>query len=147
MSDEQLKHLVETLLTKLGVESTVVVETQDINYKIQIDSPDSALLIGHGGETLQALQSIIRLLAYQIGLGEARIMVDINGYRSQKEDDLRQFVRDVAARVRESGVAETLRPMTSYERRLAHEVVGEAEGVVSESTGEGEGRRITIKPA
>ena len=147
MTEEQVKHLVETLLGKLGVEATVTVESHDMNYRVKVESPDSALLIGHGGETLTALQSIVRLLAYQIGLGEARIMVDINGYRSAKEEDLKQFVRDVAARVKEKGQPETLRPMTSYERRLAHEVASEVDGVVSESSGEGEERRITIKPA
>lgn len=142
---EQLKQLVETVLEKLGVTGTVSVEEQEMGYRIIIDSEDSALLIGRSGETLDALQMVIRLLSHQLALGEMRIRVDINGYRQQKEDDLARFVGEIAARVKETGQSETLRPMTAYERRIAHQAASDA-GATSESTGEGVDRRIVIKP-
>ncbi len=147
MVADQLKDLAERLLAKLSCTGTVAVTNQESTYYVHIDSPDSALLIGHGGETLEALQTIIRLLAYQMGLAEVRIMIDVNGYRHQREEDLLRFVREVAERVKASGHMETLRPMSSYERRLVHQVVDELGGLVSESSGEGSERRITIKPS
>lgn len=144
---EQIKQLVETLLVKLSIDGSVTVTEQEMGYRATIETEESARLIGRNGETLDALQTIIRLLSHQLGLAELRLSVDINGYRAQKEDDLVQFVRGVAERVRESGQPETLRQMSSYERRLAHQAASEVAGVVSESTGEGADRRITIRPA
>lgn len=143
---DQIKQLVETILAKMTVEGTVTVAEQEMGYRVLIDSPESARLIGRNGETLDALQTIIRLLSHQLGLAELRLSVDINGYRSQKEEDLVRFVKEVAARVVSTGQSETLRQMSSYERRLAHQAASEVAGVVSESTGEGTDRRITIRP-
>jgi spoIIIJ-associated protein len=144
---DQIKQLVETTLAKMAVEGTVVVTEQEMGYRVVIDSPESAQLIGRNGETLDALQTIIRLLSHQLGLAELRLTVDINGYRVQKEEDLIRFVKEVAARVVATGQPETLRQMTSYERRLAHQAASEVAGAVSESTGEGADRRITVRPA
>ncbi len=146
-ASEQLKQLVEEIIKKLGVTATVDVVADEGHFRIKLESEDSALLIGRAGETLDALQLIVRLLAHQLQLGEARIGLDINGYKSQKEDDFVQFIAGVAARVKESQLPETLRPMTSYERRLVHQTISEVSGLVSESTGEGPERRVTIRPA
>jgi len=141
-----LERLTNDLLARLSVEGTVVVREGDATYLVTIETPDSALLIGRAGETLDALQTVIRLLARQLDLGEARLTVDVNGYRRQKEEELIQFVHEVGQRVKETGRAETLRPMSSYERRLVHQLIGEIGGLVSESTGEGIDRRLTVRP-
>lgn len=143
---QQLTELTEKLLGQLGVVGTVRVQDRETTYLISIDTEDSALLIGRYGETLEALQTIIRLLAYQLELGEARLTVDVNAYRRGREEELLTFVDAVAERVKASALPETLRPMSSYERRLVHEVVGQMEGVATESSGEGQERRITIRP-
>lgn len=146
-TEDQIKQLVETVLAKMTVEGAVSVANQNGGYRVVIDSPESGRLIGKNGETLESLQTIIRLLSHQLGLAELRLTVDINGYRVQREDDLVRFVKEVAARVVATGQPETLRRMSSYERRLAHQAASEVAGVVSESTGEGADRRITIRPA
>lgn len=144
---DQLRELAEKLLGYLGVDGSVKVQERGSTYVVSIETEDSALLIGRKGETLDALQLVIRLMAQSFELGEeSRVMLDINAYRRQREEDLLTFVNDVAERVKSTGQAETLRPMTSYERHLVHEVVGQVEGVVSESTGAGPDRRVTIRP-
>lgn len=143
---EQLATMMEGILERLGVVGTVKVQDRGQSYVISVETEDSALLIGRRGETLDALQSILRLLAQKLELGETRIMVDVNSYRRTREEDLLNFINEVAERIKTTGMPETLRPMSSYERHLVHEVVGQIEGLTSESTGEGVDRRITIRP-
>lgn len=143
---ETLQSIAQQLLTKLGVEARVEARQQGEGWVVAIETPDSALLIGRNGETLAALEVILRLLAYRQGLIDARVGVDINSYRRGREESLMSFVNEVAERVKSTGRAETLRPMSAYERRLVHEVVGQIEGLATESTGEGTDRRITIRP-
>jgi len=145
-AEETLKGLAQELLAKLGVEATVEVRQQGERWVVAIDTVDSALLIGRNGETLTALEAIIRLLAYRQGLIDTRIGVDINSYRRGREENLMTFVNEVAERVKATGQPETLRPMSAYERRMVHEVVGQIEGLVTESSGEGLERHITIRP-
>lgn len=146
-ASQQLVALVEDLLQRLGVVGKVRVQDRQVAYVVSIETDDSALLIGRYGGTLDALQVIIRLLAYNLELGEARITVDVNAYRRGREEELLNFVNEVAERVKATGVAEVLRPMSSYERHLVHEVVGQVDGLTTESTGEGLERRVTIRPA
>lgn len=144
---DELVALIEKLLTYLGVEASVKLQDRGRIYAINIETDDSALLIGRHGETLEALQLIARLVASRLDLGEdVRVMVDVNSYRRSREEDLLNSVNEAADRVLETGQAETLRPMTSYERHLVHEVVGQVADVVSESTGFGPDRRVTIRP-
>ncbi len=145
MSDE-LKRLVEAVLAKLGVEATVTIQDRETTYYVGIDSPDSSLLIGRAGETLEALQTVIRLMAYRLELGEARLVIDVNAYRRNREEELITMVNEVGERVKQNGLPETLRPMSSYERRLVHQIIGEMGGLTTESWGEGTDRRITIRP-
>lgn len=143
---EKLQQLVDDVLSRLGLKASVEVEYEDGTYTVSIATEDSALLIGRAGETLKALQTIIRLLAYNVLMNEERIVVDVNDYRKQKEEELRHYIKEIASRVKELKYPETLQAMSSYERRLAHQIVSEMGGLSSESSGEGEERRITIRP-
>ncbi len=145
--NEQLTELVTNLLQHMGVKSTVRVQDRETAYFISIDTEDSALLIGRAGETLQALQAIVRLLAYKLELGDVRIMVDVNAYRREREEELLTYVDAAANRVKDTGTSETLRPMTSYERHLVHEVIGQMDGLATESAGDGLERRVTVSTA
>lgn len=144
---DELCQLVENVLLRMDVTAAVSVVERGVTFAVSVESEDSPLLIGRKGEVLDALQTIVRMLAYRLDLGpEARIMVDVNAYRRQQEENLMSFVNETAQRVKTSGTAETLRPMTSYERHLVHEVVSDVEGIESVSVGEGAQRRVTIRP-
>lgn len=142
---DEIIDLVQTVLRKLGVEGTVTAQEREGGYYISVETPDSALLIGRYGETLEALQFIVRILAQKLLLAGERLTLDVNAYRRQREEELLTFVTEVAERVKSTGMSETLRPMSSYERRLVHQVVDGMGGLTSGSTGEGPDRRITIQ--
>lgn len=105
-----------------------------------------SLLIGRRGETLAALQLLVNLIvAKQTGHHE-RIIVDAEGYRARREDNLRSMAQRIAAQVRRSGSPIMLEAMPPNERRIIHITLAESPDVSTESTGEGEQRRVVVSP-
>lgn len=103
-------------------------------------------LVGRDGKTLGAVQELCRL-AVQTSTGQRSwLMLDIDGYRSSRRDELIRRAEDAIAEVRESGEEYAFTPMNSFERKIIHDEVAKA-GLVSESEGEGDGRHVVVRPA
>ena len=112
------------------------------------DEDDSNLrtLVGRDGKTLGALQELVRL-AVQTSTGQRSwLMLDIDGYRSSRRDELIRKAEDAIAEVKESGEEFAFKAMNSFERKIIHDQVAKA-GLVSESEGEGDGRHVVVRPA
>ena len=102
-------------------------------------------LISHP-DTVEALQELARL-AVQAKIGTySRLILDIGGSRDAKAASLAKIVDKAIARAKETGEDVSLKPMSSYERKLAHDLIAAA-GLVSESEGEGKDRHIVITHA
>lgn len=141
------KEIVERVLGFLGVTADVEVISKDHSLVVEITNTESGLLIGYQGETLRALQHVIRLMVFsELGEETPAVVVDVEGYRKQEEEKLRVYVQKLATLVRENNQEEVLKPMSSYKRRLIHTFVDEIPGVTTESRGEEQDRRIVIKP-
>ncbi len=94
-------------------------------------------------DVAQAIQEITRL-AVQAKTGEpSRLILDIGGSRANKTDQLKKLVEKMVKKVNESGESQHLKPMSSYDRKLVHDMVSEA-GLSSESEGQGRDRHIVI---
>lgn len=146
---ETIKKLTSELLEKIGIKPDHL-EVQDDtegNFNVSIDSgEDSGVLIGYHGESLNSLQRILSLICYK-SLGEwKRIIVDISGYRGERQERLEELAENAAKRVRFLQDPVTLPPMNAFERRVIHMKVAEIPGVWTESTGEERGRRVVIRP-
>ena len=114
---------------------------------IDLTGEDSGLLIGRRGQTLQALQLLVNMIVRN-ALGEnVRVVLDVERYRERRENSLRDMASKVAARVVQTSRSVTLEPMTPADRRIVHTTLTDHPGVTTESTGEGEGRKVTIMPA
>lgn len=107
---------------------------------------DSASLIGYNGKSLASVQQILSLMVKNKLDYWVRILLDVNGYRDEQQKRLAEISTNAAMKVKETKEKVALSPMSSYERRICHMVVGEIEGVETESEGEGEGRYVVIKP-
>lgn len=141
------KHSKE-LLKKLGfdVEPIITQQEEIVFVNLQIDSP--GLLIGRGGEGLDALQHILRLLiSRDEEITYTSVVLDISGYRDKKIENVKKMARDKAYMVLSTGIEEILPEMSSYERRIVHMVVTNIADVETESVGEGRERRVKIKSA
>lgn len=113
---------------------------------LQVAGEDAGLLIGRGGETLRALQLLTNLIATQGAPNRAHVMVDVERYRERRGEALRRLARRIGDRVAASGRPFTLEPMSAYERRLIHIALAEDPRVMTESVGEGEDRKVSVRP-
>lgn len=138
----------EGLVTAFGSTGTAELEIDGLELGVQVTGEELGLLVGPGGRTLNAIQDLARVAAQRrLGDHETRLRIDVAGYRSRREAALGAFARDVAEQVRSSGVARSLEPMTSADRKVVHDVLNEYDGVVSRSVGDDPDRRIIIEPA
>ena len=113
---------------------------------IDLEGEDSGLLIGRRGQTLQALQFLVNLIVRnQYGEG-VRVVLDVERYRQRRENSLRDMATKVASRVVQSNRAVALEPMSPADRRIVHTALTDHPGVITESTGMGDDRKVNIIP-
>jgi spoIIIJ-associated protein len=111
------------------------------------DEEAMGLLIGRRGETLRSLQFMVNLLVSRKVQKWPQVVVDVGNYRQRRQESLEGLARRMAERVRQSGRSLTLEPMGAYERRIVHLALRADPTVYTESTGEGENRKVVIYPA
>ncbi|MBQ4116986.1 MAG: protein jag [Clostridia bacterium] len=139
---------VATLVKNMELDVEVkdeVVNGKDV--KITLEGEAAGMLIGHHGETLDAVQYLANLTANKGDEDKddySKITVDIENYRAKREETLRTLARRMAARVRKNGRNMTLEPMNPYERRIIHSEIQDIEGVSTYSIGSDDNRKIVI---
>ena len=111
------------------------------------DEEAMGLLIGRRGETLRSLQFMVNLLVSRKVQKWPQVVVDVGNYRQRRQESLEGLARRMAERVRQSNRPLMLEPMGAYERRIVHLALRSDPTVYTESTGEGENRKIVIYPA
>ena len=107
---------------------------------------DSNLRVLSKPEAVEALQELTRLAVQVKTNGFSRLILDIEGSRQARVDELTRIVNKIIAKVEETGQAVPMKPMSSYERKIVHDLVS-SQGLISESEGEGRDRHIVVKPA
>ncbi len=113
---------------------------------IDISGDDLGVLIGRRGETLLNLQYLVNLMLGQRYPGKGGVTVDAEHYRHRREEEIVGKALRMAETVKEYGDPITLEPMTPADRRLVHLALAEDEDVITESTGDGENRKVVILP-
>ena len=145
--EEKLTEILDNILGLLLLEGSYEIEEEDEGFQVSIDTKDAGRLIGARGESLEGLQLLVnQLVSRKIGEGEfKRVILDVSGWRKQKEDELKALAGSLGKQVLESGKEMELEPMSSWQRRVIHMVIQEMAGLASESMGEGRDRHIVIK--
>jgi spoIIIJ-associated protein len=144
---QTVKGILEKILELLEMAGTVNVSSDGTTVLAEISVQDPGMLIGKAGRGLQALQYLVQRIAGRAA-GEARlppIVVDVGGYRKQREEELSLMAKEIAARVRGSGNSVLLGPMSAWERKIVHMAVRDREGLESESEDSDAGRRVRIR--
>jgi len=112
-----------------------------------IEGEDSALLIGRRGETLRALQLLVRTIVGRKLGANLNFTVDVEGYDDRRRQSLANLADRVASRVIKTGRSIELEPMSARERRIVHISLADQKGIQTESSGEGKDRRVVIQPS
>lgn len=141
---------VQRILTAVGADVDVTLRSEHDELAggpvIDINGPDSGLLIGRRGNTLHSLQFIVQSIVRQQFEEDVRVALDVEQYRQRREDSLREMADRVADRVAQTGRSITLEPMAPSDRRVIHLYLGEREGIRTESVGYGDARKVQIIP-
>ena len=132
----QIVGFVQDVVNAMGMTMSVNIEETPEGTRINLDGEDGGVLVRRGGEGLQALQHIVAT-TFRKQLGDDnRIVIDCNGYRKEKDAELRQMAKFIAEKARSSGVPQEMGPLNPYARRIVHLTVAEDPVLSSESIGD-----------
>ncbi len=138
-----------TVILDIGLNATAeLYSCDDGTRRITIKGDDASTLIGHHGDTLDALQYLANLASARKNIhGErdkSRVTLDIEGYRAKREETLRALARRMAQKALRNRRSVMLEPMSAYERRIIHSEIQGIEGVSTNSIGSDNNRKIVI---
>jgi len=143
---DQARQILDTLLGYLGFAVQIEEEDGPEGPTLQILTEDKDALIGKRGEILEDIQYLVNRILLRRDPQAPRIRVDVEYFRTMREDKMLDQVREMAARVRATGQPVALNPMNSYYRRLVHNLFVDDPVVVSESEkGDDRFKRIILK--
>ncbi len=140
---------VRTLIADIGLSAEAsLYSCEDGSRRIIISGDDASTLIGHHGDTLDALQYLANLASARKNINgerdKSRVTIDIEGYRAKREETIRALARRMAAKALRNRRSVMLEPMSAYERRIIHSEVQNIEGVSTNSIGSDNNRKIVI---
>ena len=140
---------IRTVILDIGLNATAeLYSCDDGTRRITIKGDDASTLIGHHGDTLDALQYLANLASARKNIhGErdkSRVTLDVEGYRAKREETLRALARRMAAKALRNRRSVMLEPMSAYERRIIHSEIQSIEGVSTNSIGSDNNRKIVI---
>ncbi|MEY2954499.1 MAG: hypothetical protein RL530_100 [Actinomycetota bacterium] len=138
---------IEELLDIYDLDGDIDIDVRQGRAYLEVTAEgESNLRLLSNPDTVEALQELARLAVQAKTSTFSRLILDIGGSRDAKAAGLARIVEKQIAKAKESGENVHLKPMSSYERKLAHDLIAAA-GFVSESEGEGKDRHIVIKHA
>ena len=161
--NEELNQKIETIIKdffdKIGYSCQSVTLTQNllygndspglfgvVNANVQVDA-DVSLLLGRNGESLKALEYLIRLILVKNQIMDVNLLVDLNDYKKERTEKISKLAKLVAEKVKRNHKSEVLFPMSSYERRLVHIELAADHEILTESVGATPNRRVVIRPS
>jgi spoIIIJ-associated protein len=147
------RDVVSELLEKMKVQAEVTSEylpdtdsRNRVPIRVNIQGDDLSYLIGRHAETLNSLQYISSLIINKEIGRSVPLIVDVEGYRVRRENQLRQMARRMAEQAISTGRRQVLEPMPASERRIVHIELRDNDEVTTESVGEEPRRKVTIIP-
>jgi spoIIIJ-associated protein len=143
----EARRLVSKIVSELGIDAHLDVDEGRDTITVTVSGGDVAILIGRHGQTIDAVQYLLNVIAYR-AYGETKkdVVVDAAGYRERRRTTLETLADEIAERVRASGQAEELEPMTSVERKIVHLRLKAAAGVATTSEGTEPNRYVVVLP-
>jgi spoIIIJ-associated protein len=141
------RDILDQILQAMAVPATVGVQRQpDGTVRLLVEGPEMGVVIGKHGATINALQYLTGLIVQKRSGERLRLVIDAEGYRSRREQALRDMAHTYAQRVKETGHEAVLDALQSYERRIIHTCLADDPDVFTYSEGEEPDRRVVISP-
>ena len=142
--DDLAKDFLSELFDKMGLEARLDVKEADNVISINVSGPKMGVLIGHRGDTLDAVQYLTSLIVNRESEKYTRVLIDTENYRSKREETLKKLAKRLAVKVYRSGRKYTLEPMNPFERRIIHSTLQKDPNVTTYSEGNDPYRKVVI---
>ncbi|MFA5366846.1 MAG: RNA-binding cell elongation regulator Jag/EloR [Dehalococcoidia bacterium] len=144
------REMLERLLSLMGIDAAVEEKPADesghAQFNLEMRGDDLGVLIGRRGQTLAALQYLLYLMAGHQLKVHVPLTIDVEGYLERRSESLQALAIRMAERVVTTGQIAVMEPMTPRERRIIHLALKDYKGIVTQSIGEGDYRKVTIVP-
>lgn len=142
---EEIKGYVKSLVEGLGLKVELETNIRDDIYNIKMYSDNNPILIGKNGQTLKALETLIKQKFLKDWNLYLKINLDVEDYKEKRKNHLEKLAVRTAKEVRDTKIDVTLENMNSYERRIIHNKLSDFKGITTQSEGEEPNRHIIIK--
>ena len=143
---KEVKEYLNEVTTGLGLKVNFELKSDDEHIIIKMYSDNNAILIGKNGQTLKALETLVRQMIQTKYNARLKITLDVENYKEKIESHLIRLAKKTAKEVVKTNIEVALDNMNSYERRIVHNALTNFKGITSESEGEEPNRHIVIKP-
>lgn len=140
-----VEKFIKEFLKNLGEEYKYEISIEKNEINVKIDGGNSGTLIGYRGETLNALQHILSLIANKHTSAKVRVLLNVDGYKEKREKTLEELALKVSKTVIRTNKSITLEPMNAYERKIIHSKLQDMTDIRTHSIGEEPHRRIVIE--
>jgi spoIIIJ-associated protein len=141
------QEVLEGILQRMGLDFPVQIEETHETITLRIEGDGSGLLIGKGGQTLDALQYIITKATNKNGKERKRIILDTEDYRMRREKTLIALAEKLGQKAKRTRKPVTVNPMNAHDRRIIHLALQDDKQLMTKSRGDGNYRKIIILPA
>jgi spoIIIJ-associated protein len=141
---EKIAEFVESVTTAMGLELTATVEETPDGLRVNLEGQGGDVLTRRRGEALNALQQVVASVFRDAVPDGQRIAVDCQGFRRDKDAELKRMAIFLAEKAVSSGAPQEIGPLNPYERRIVHMAVADMPGVSSESVGDAFAKTVTI---
>jgi len=145
LAKEVLERLLSLMKVSASIEEKEPSEEGRALILLEITGDDLGILIGRRGQTLSSLQYLLYLMVGHQLKAHVPVTIDVAGYRERRQEALRNLAWRMAERVMATGQPVPLEPMPARERRIIHLALQDYPGVITQSIGEGEDRKVTIR--
>ncbi len=142
----ELIEFIRKLVENMGLEVTIEVTNKDDRLTIRLFSNKDKILIGREGATLKAIETIAKQYIQNVTGIYYKFNLDVSNYKEKNQKRLEWLAKKTAKEVVETNMPVSLDNMTSYERRIVHNILTDFKGVKTESEGEEPNRHVVIKP-
>jgi len=147
INKEEIKNITEEFFNKADFKVGIEVEQKEELINIDIQTSDAQTLIGRQGLVLSDIQLLLRKIIKKKTNEDFYISVDIDNYKKNKENYLKDLAWNIADEVLKTGQEKEIPLVSSFDRRIVHIELQQRNDVLTESIGDGEERRIIVKPA
>lgn len=143
---DEVKSFLKEVIEGLGLEVQFEIITKEERTTIKMYSDNNAILIGKNGQTIKALETIVKQMLQSRYNIHFRVSLDVENYKAKREKNLSRMAWQLAKEVVRTKMPVSMDNMSSYDRRVVHNALTNFKGIRTESEGEEPNRHIVIKP-